>query len=39
MGQVQSRRHGGDLVGLAPRQISKPLQIEIWSIINQWNFC
>ena len=35
----QSRRHGRDLVGLAPQTKLQAPQIEIWSPINQWNFC
>ena len=29
----------GPLVGLAPKQSSKPPQIETWNTLNQWNFC
>jgi len=36
---TQSRHYGGALVGLSPKQSSKPPQIEIWNIINQWSFC
>ena len=36
---LQSHRHGGALVGLAPQTKCQDPQTEIWNIINHWSLC